>query len=94
MKKLENSFNKFEKELDRINDSVSTIYYINQLIMKIDNETIEGLREMAQNQLDYFSPLKMATTNRQHSLGKANMKVVEAIEALKIALEESGRIEQ
>ena len=44
MKKMENSLNKLLEHEDRINDSVTTIYCIKQLVDKITDEQIQALK--------------------------------------------------
>lgn len=56
-------------------------------ILKISDEDIMEVRDIANKQKEYFNPLKMATTEWQHGLGEYNDKVLDALIALKKELE-------
>ena len=73
---------------------------ISKLILALTDDDFEQLEEMYNNQLNYFSPLKMATQNKQHALGEHNKSVVNGLKQLRetiknidlIALKKVGKI--
>lgn len=67
------------------------IYDILIQVRKITDEEVQELREIAQGQLDYTHPLKMATTAKQNALGRHNMDVLDALVKLKEVID-SGAI--
>lgn len=62
------------------------IYKICKDALKITDEEIKEIQDVYTQQLQYMSPLKMATTRKQHKLGEYNKKVLEKIIELKILL--------
>lgn len=51
-------------------------------ILKIKEEEFVECEVMAQTQLDYIHPLKMATAAEYHRLGEHNMKAVKLLREL------------
>lgn len=56
-------------------------------VAQITDAEVQELREIAQEQLDYNHPLKMATTAKQNALGRHNMDVLDALLKLKEVIE-------
>jgi hypothetical protein len=52
-------------------------------VAKITDAELDELERMAKGQLAYFSPLKMATTGRQHALGQHNLAVLTKLRELR-----------
>lgn len=61
-------------------------------VLRVEDAEIEQLQEMAQNQLDYLSPLKMATSAHQHALGKHNLAVIEKFKELRAVIQSGAAI--
>ena len=59
------------------------IYKICEDAIKVTDEEIKEIQDVYTQQLQYMSPLKMATTRKQHELGEYNKKVLEKIIELK-----------
>lgn len=55
-------------------------------VMALDDAYLGSLRNMAQGQLDYVHPLKLATQKKQHKLGEYNMRVVSLVGELREVL--------
>lgn len=64
-------------------DVVNIIYKISQLILSISDADFKELEEMIENQKEYYNPLKMGTTNKQHKLAEHNKKMVNCLKDLK-----------
>lgn len=64
-------------------DVVNIIYKISQLILSISDADFKELEEMIENQKEYYNPLKMETTNKQHKLAEHNKKMVNCLKDLK-----------
>lgn len=56
-------------------------------VTQITDEEVQELRDIAQGQLEYISPLRMATTAKQNALGQHNMAVLDALLKLKAVIE-------
>lgn len=54
--------------------------------LKVTDEEIEELTEVARGQLEYCSPLKQATMARQQALGHHNMLVLAKVRELRDAI--------
>lgn len=67
------------KETERENP----IYKICMDVLKVTDDDIEELKEIAREQREYFNPLKMATQKWQHDLAEHNEKVIEKLEELR-----------
>lgn len=68
------------------------IYKICKDVLKITDEEVSEVREIAKGQLEYNHPLKMATTGTQHALGEYNNKVLDKLLELKAVIEEGATI--
>ena len=68
------------------------IHKICKEVLKITDEEIEELREIAKRQEEYFSPLKMATAAKQNALGKHNNAVLDKLIELKEVIEQGASI--
>lgn len=55
-------------------------------VLKITEDEFSEMEQIAQNQLAYIHPLKLATQARQHSLGAHNMKAVDLLRQLQTHL--------
>lgn len=66
------------------------IYDILIQVRKITDEEVQEIRDIAQGQLDYISPLRMATTAKQNALGRHNMAILDALVKLKEVID-SGK---
>lgn len=66
---------------------MNRIYSICKNILKVTDEEIQEVKEVYEKQLNYMSPMKMATTRKQHELGVHNKQVLEKIIELKYILE-------
>ena len=69
------------------------IFGICKNVLKITDEEVSELREIAKQQQEYCHPLKMATTAWQNELGKYNDKVLDKILELKAVLEQGSSIQ-
>ena len=63
------------------------IYDICILVAHITDAEVQEIRDIAQGQLNYCSPLRMATTAQQNALGRHNMEVLDALLKLKEVIE-------
>ena len=68
------------------------IYKICEDVLKITDEEVNEIKEIAKGQLEYNHPLKMATAGRLHALGEHNMKVLDKLLELKAAIEEGATL--
>lgn len=68
------------------------IYNICIAVAQITEAEVQEIREIAQGQLDYFSPLRMATTAQQNALGRHNMDVLDALLKLKEVIESGAQL--
>lgn len=64
-------------------DVVNIVYKIAQLVRTIDDEDFEELEKIVNTQQQYYNPLKMETTNRQHELAEHNAKMINTLKTLK-----------
>lgn len=64
-------------------DVVNIVYKIAQLVRTIDDEDFEELEKIVNTQQQYYNPLKMETTNRQHELAEHNAKMINTLRTLK-----------
>ncbi|OYP41516.1 hypothetical protein C8E03_108164 [Lachnotalea glycerini] len=67
------------------------IYGICRNVLKITDEEIAEVKEVYEEQLNYISPLKMATTGKQRELGEHNKQVLEKLLELKVILENGAQ---
>ena len=63
------------------------IYKICKDILKITNEEIEEIQEIAEGQMQYINPLRPATQAKQNALGEHNNKVLNKLIELKEVIE-------
>ena len=68
------------------------IFDICLLVSHITDEEVQEIRDIAQGQLDYCQPLKMATTAKQNALGRHNMDVLDALLKLKEVIESGAHL--
>ena len=61
-------------------------------VLRVDEKEVAELEEMANGQCAYLSPLKMATSARQHALGRHNLAVIAAYRELRQILEDGKEI--
>lgn len=61
-------------------------------VTQITDEEVQELRDIAQGQLEYISPLRMATTAKQNALGQHNMAVLDALLKLKEVIESGAHL--
>jgi hypothetical protein len=59
-------------------------------ILSISDKEIESMKEIIEGQKFYNNPLKMGTTARQNTLGKANELVLNSIIETKRLIEEAS----
>ncbi len=78
-----------EKEI-----SVEKIEIACKEVLKITEEELKEMEKIAQQQMEYFNPLKMETAGWQHELGQHNKRVVKKIRELKETLEAGANIKQ
>ena len=62
---------------------MNSIYALCKKALKVTDEELDELMEDARQQLEYCSPLKMATTSRQVALGHHNMMVLTKVRELR-----------
>lgn len=70
------------------------IYGICIAVTQITDAEVQELRDIAQRQLDYISPLRMATTAKQNELGRHNMDVLDALLKLKEVIESGAHLSE
>ena len=70
------------------------IYGICIAVTQITDAEVQELRDIAQGQLDYCSPLRMATTAKQNALGRHNMDVLDALLKLKGVIESGAHLSE
>lgn len=56
-------------------------------VLRVDDTEVAELERMANQQCAYLSPLKMATSARQHALGRHNLIVIAKYRELREAIE-------
>ena len=61
-------------------------------VTKITDAEVQEVREIAQSQMEYHNPLRMATTARQNELGRYNQAVLDALLNLKAVIESGESI--
>ena len=61
-------------------------------VLRVDEKEVAELEEMANGQCAYLSPLKMATSARQHALGRHNLRVIAAYRELRSIIEAGKEI--
>ena len=69
--------------MEKEKDVVNIVYKIAQLVRTIDDEDFEELEKIVDTQQQYYNPLKMKTTNRQHELAEHNAKMINTLKTLK-----------
>lgn len=69
-----------------------SLYSVCRNVLKVTDEEIAEAEKIAHGQLDYLSPLKMATTARQHALGKHNMAVLTKLRELRDTIKAGASI--
>lgn len=62
---------------------MSVVHRVCVLALKITDSQLDNTEQMAKSQIAYFSPLKMATTAKQHALGKHNLAVLAKVRELR-----------
>lgn len=73
-------------------ENSNKIFGICIAVTQITDAEVQELREIAQEQLDYNHPLKMATTAKQNALGRHNMAVLDALLKLKEVIESGAHL--
>lgn len=68
------------------------IYDICLKVTQITDAEVQEIRDIAQGQLNYLSPLRMATTAHQNALGRHNMAVLDALLKLKEVIESGAHL--
>ena len=68
------------------------IYGICIAVRQVTDAEIQELRELAQAQMEYHNPLKMATTAKENALGRHNHAVLDALLNLKAVIESGESI--
>ena len=61
----------------------NSVYSLTRKAVKVTDEELAELEELAKGQMQYLSPLKMATMARQHQLGEYNLRVLECVRKLR-----------
>jgi hypothetical protein len=61
-------------------------------VREITDEELAEAEAMAREQIDYFSPLKMATTAKQVALGKHNMACIAALRILRNVIRDGEKV--
>lgn len=56
-------------------------------VLRVDEAEVAELERMSNQQCAYLSPLKMATSARQHALGRHNLIVIAKYRELREAIE-------
>ena len=64
-------------------DVVKIIYKISELVRQLTEDDFDELQIMIDGQKEYYNPLKMATTIKQHELAEHNEKMVKVLKELK-----------
>lgn len=73
-------------------DAVSKINGICKKVLSITDEEFAEMEEVAQNQLDYNHPMKMATAGWQRRLGEHNMAVLKGLRDLRETIRKGADI--
>lgn len=71
---------------------MNSIHALCKKALKVTDEELDELTEVARQQLEYCSPLKMATTARQHALGHHNMLVLAKVRELRDTIKDGEKI--
>ena len=71
---------------------LNKIYGICIQVTKITDAEILEIRELAQGQMEYHNPLKMATTASENARGRHNQAVLDALLNLKAVIESGESI--
>ena len=71
---------------------LNKIYGICIQVTKITDAEVQELRELAQGQMEYHNPLKMATTASENARGRHNQAVLDALLNLKAVIESGESI--
>jgi hypothetical protein len=61
-------------------------------VRKLSDAELDDLERMAKGQLAYLSPLKMATSARQHALGNHNLLVLTKLRELRDAIKAGEKL--
>lgn len=70
------------------------VYGICRKVVKITDEELAELEEVAKVQLEYLSPLKCATMGWQHALGNHNLAVVAKLRELRDLILQGAEIKR
>jgi hypothetical protein len=73
---------------------VNIVYGICRKVVKITDEELAELEEVAKTQLGYLSPLKCATMGWQHALGNHNLAVVAKVRELRDLIVQGAQIKR
>lgn len=69
-----------------------SINSICKAVLKVSEEEIEVMEEVVRGQLEFHSPLRMATTARQRALGGHNLRTLNAFRNLRRILRRGEKI--
>lgn len=73
-------------------NGINEINKVCKSVMKLQDSDFEEIEKAYKNQLAYISPLKMATTSKQHMLGEHNEKVIIALKVLRDVIKDGEAI--
>lgn len=72
--------------------NIENIQNVCRQVLEISDNEFYSAIEIAEEQKEYFNPLKCATTDTQHKLGEYNDKVINKLLELKELLESGDDI--
>lgn len=80
------------KEYIGTQEEPNKIFGICIAVRQVTDAEIQELRELAQAQMEYLNPLKMATTARENARGRYNQAVLDALLNLKAVIDSGKNI--
>ena len=80
--------------LGPVKKKANSVLGICRKTVKVTDEELAELEEMAKTQLEYISPLRMATMAWQHALGNHNLAVVAKVRELRDLIRQGEQIEK
>lgn len=90
MEEIEMKTNTIPKE----RNGVKEIEKVCKAVLKLQYEDFIAMDKVAQEQIEYMHPLKMATANWQHELGEHNKRVMVALRNLHKVLRDGNKIQK
>lgn len=73
-------------------NGINELNKVCKAVLKLTDEDFSEMETIANDQLAFFSPLRMATMGRQRELGKHNLEVLAALKTLREIIKQGANI--